>query len=170
MPTFAERLLYKEGLKTCPKCRRTLSFDKFGKRMEGGKEYCTSQCLECQKETYRENRDTIREIRRQQRLGVPIGTYKFFVAMYGEKCAICGGDNFKGTSKESGQLHIDHDSTTGRIRGLLCGTCNVGIGMLKHDKEIMLAAISYLNLAGHSIDELDAELGTDLLSAEELGL
>ena len=51
-------------------------------------------------------------------------------------CEICG--DFKET------LHVDHDHDTGDVRGLLCGLCNRGIGLLRDDIKIMKAGITYL--------------------------
>jgi hypothetical protein len=39
---------------------------------------------------------------------------------------------------------VDHCDETGKIRGLLCHQCNRGIGLLKHDVEILLKAVEYL--------------------------
>ena len=41
-------------------------------------------------------------------------------------------------------LVVDHDHTTGKIRGLLCGTCNSGLGMLKDSAVIAYQAWQYL--------------------------
>jgi hypothetical protein len=51
-------------------------------------------------------------------------------------CEVCG--------KLTDDLHVDHHHRTGIVRGLLCTQCNVGIGMLKEDPQIMRAAIDYL--------------------------
>lgn len=40
--------------------------------------------------------------------------------------------------------HIDHDHVTGRVRGLLCFSCNVALGNLKESKNRMLGLIEYL--------------------------
>ena len=55
------------------------------------------------------------------------------------KCAICGVE-----PKTKRGLHIDHCHDTGVIRGLLCGGCNTGIGLLQENPEIMTKAIEYL--------------------------
>jgi hypothetical protein len=40
--------------------------------------------------------------------------------------------------------HVDHDHKTGKARGLLCNTCNVGLGMLGEDENRILGLIKYL--------------------------
>jgi hypothetical protein len=40
---------------------------------------------------------------------------------------------------------IDHDHSTGRIRGALCKPCNSALGILGDDVESLHAAIAYLN-------------------------
>ena len=57
------------------------------------------------------------------------------------KCDICGDD---GTSYEKG-LHIDHCHKTKEVRGLLCHSCNVGLGLFKDDVDLMDKAKEYLN-------------------------
>ncbi len=63
----------------------------------------------------------------------------------GGVCAIC---RLKETSINKGtkqKLSIDHDHITNKIRGLLCGSCNRGIGMFKDNTFIMKQAIAYLS-------------------------
>ncbi len=55
----------------------------------------------------------------------------------GSTCAICGNTSEK-------RLHVDHDHETGRVRGLLCFTCNTLLGNAKDDPRIILAAAEYL--------------------------
>lgn len=55
-------------------------------------------------------------------------------------CKICNNPE----SDKSRDLAVDHDWITGKIRGLLCRNCNVGIGNLKHSVEYLKSAIEYL--------------------------
>ena len=66
------------------------------------------------------------------------------------KCAICG---LLETTTHKGRLRrlsVDHDHVSGRIRGLLCGACNTGLGSLEHDLDKLDAAIRYLEI--HAAD------------------
>ena len=41
---------------------------------------------------------------------------------------------------------IDHNHTTGKVRGILCHSCNTSLGMLKENPEIINQAIAYLSI------------------------
>lgn len=43
------------------------------------------------------------------------------------------------------RLAVDHCHTTGKIRGLLCESCNLGLGKFKDNIEVLENAINYLN-------------------------
>ena len=64
-----------------------------------------------------------------------------FIARQQDRCAVCM------TTKPGGRgerWHIDHDHVTGKVRGLLCHGCNVGIGNMQDDSEIIMAAARYV--------------------------
>lgn len=46
--------------------------------------------------------------------------------------------------KQDKKVCIDHDHNTKKIRGLLCHDCNVGLGHLNHNQEIINNCIAYL--------------------------
>lgn len=64
------------------------------------------------------------------------------------KCAICGRDITGvvdlGKGKRKVKAHIDHSHRTGKIRGLLCASCNLGLGCFKDNPRIITAALKYL--------------------------
>src|SRR3990167_4775090 len=57
----------------------------------------------------------------------------------GGVCAICG----KACAMKS-VLSVDHDHESGKVRGLLCGKCNIGLGLLGDNLCALLMALEYL--------------------------
>ena len=61
-------------------------------------------------------------------------------------CKICGfscGAKRRGTRKMM-SLSVDHDHSTGKVRGLLCNSCNVGLGRFKDNINSLERAVAYL--------------------------
>lgn len=55
-------------------------------------------------------------------------------------CALCGTT----APKTFRPWHLDHDHNTGKVRGVLCHHCNVGLGGFRDDPEIAERAAAYL--------------------------
>lgn len=55
-------------------------------------------------------------------------------------CAICREE-----PKAETRLHVDHDHNTSAVRGLLCGTCNKGIGLFRDSRQLLFQAVEYLD-------------------------
>lgn len=108
------------------------------------------------------------ELRRRQRssnlkkhYGITQCQYDRLSESQSGKCRICGR-----ADSVSGRLHIDHDHQTGRIRGLLCGNCNVGIGVFGESVSLLKIAIEYLTSS--LIDDLNEKPSLIDVSSERI--
>lgn len=61
--------------------------------------------------------------------------------MAAKGCSICGTTGWTG---RHARPHVDHDHVTGKVRGILCNECNIGLGKFKDDPALLRAAIRYL--------------------------
>lgn len=43
-------------------------------------------------------------------------------------------------------LSVDHNHSTGEVRGLLCANCNAALGLIDDNKSILSDLIDYLNM------------------------
>src|ERR1019366_1635613 len=77
---------------------------------------------------------------RLRKFGLTQANFDALLAEQGAACAICQSRNPRGR----GTFHVDHCHDTGRIRGLLCTTCNSGLGHFKDDPARLEAAAAYL--------------------------
>jgi hypothetical protein len=83
------------------------------------------------------NRDAVVEAKLVSRYGVSLQRFKELHQEQGGACAICG-------VVPKSRLHVDHDHDSGKVRGLLCGSCNRGIGYLGEDPGRLEAAAAYI--------------------------
>lgn len=147
--------------KLCARCDQLVRLPSFRPepRMMTG---LTSYCKPCRsahtKELYHKNPERSRALNRermqrnyspvkrrvqvmQMLYGVTPDQYAGLLLAQDGRCAICA----TGTPGGRGNWHVDHDHDSGKVRGLLCTNCNVGLGMFKDDIERMRAAIAYLD-------------------------
>lgn len=75
-------------------------------------------------------------------------------AMFDQQHGLCWICGFK-LNKIRGRLHereksphIDHDHKTGKVRGILCGLCNRGLGQFKDNPDLLIKAAEYLKERG----------------------
>ena len=115
-------------------------------RYATNKKYPESRCRDCDRartKTYhKNNRDKVIKQQlishRRRQYGISEEQYNNMILSQNNICAICN----KPSSKT---LHIDHDHETGKVRGLLCSSCNTAIGLFKEDIDSLSAAIKYLS-------------------------
>ena len=77
--------------------------------------------------------------RRTLKYGITKDQYFAMVKAQNNVCKICGGVNADGKS-----LCVDHCHTTNKIRGLLCKSCNSGLGHFRDNTEFLDKAKQYL--------------------------
>jgi hypothetical protein len=91
----------------------------------------------------RKNRLHVRKLSRNSHLKITFGItpeqYDEMCVKQNFKCAVCREKDDMGK-----RLSIDHDHSTGRIRGLLCTKCNLALGNLKDNTESIKRLLVYL--------------------------
>lgn len=66
--------------------------------------------------------------------------YNVMLMQQNHRCKICE----RHESEFKKKLHVDHCHDTGKVRGLLCPGCNLGIGKLGDNPLMLLKAVEYL--------------------------
>lgn len=61
-----------------------------------------------------------------------------------KSCAVCQRPISLSASNKASKPHVDHCHVTGVVRGLLCLTCNTGLGMFGDSLDLLDAAKTYL--------------------------
>lgn len=72
---------------------------------------------------------------RARKYGITLEALLAFMDFHDNKCDACGGIG----------EHIDHNHTTGEVRGLLCARCNHTIGHAKEDSDRLRQCANYLD-------------------------
>lgn len=135
---------YNWNIRPCSQCKRILDFEHFDldKRAYNG---IKSSCKKCSRDLmsniYRENKNVYKEKKLIRTYGITLEEYNNMLLQQNELCAICGNKNLP----NSGSLAVDHNHTTGKVRGLLCIMCNRGLGNFYDNTEYLTKAIEYLN-------------------------
>lgn len=147
-------------MKTCSGCRKPRPEEEFYLRTDQpGKR--KSRCKRCYKvtcSTYRKSelgvearrtrdkspekkaRRAAAHLRKRYNL-TPQGRGRLELEQNG-LCGICQLPQREGET--GGRLHVDHDHTTGRVRGLLCGPCNRALGLIRDSQTWLAQAAAYL--------------------------
>lgn len=142
--------------KTCKKCGKEKEISEFSPTSSyKGKKCYRCDCKECNAKNatayYYANLDSRRAAARKWKAENPQkvvdnkrwnmyrlrpGVYEKILQSQNHKCPIC--------SIELLFPHIDHCHTTGKVRGILCNTCNTGLGKFQDSVEQLQKAIRYL--------------------------
>jgi hypothetical protein len=119
------------GLNRCALCR-----EKAAKRRQDirDKKVCTHCC------GVRDDNGTVCKACKQRRWAERFGiSYDECAQLFITSKGCCS------TCSSAGPLVIDHDHSTGKVRGILCKQCNIALGGVRDDPRVLQALIEYLN-------------------------
>ena len=120
-----------DGVLQCHDCKERLPVENFSpcKRTSSGR---SSRCKRCH---------NIRSVRKRTGVSLPEAR-EWFKRRTEGCCEVC---------KSTADLNIDHNHSTGRVRGILCGDCNRALGLLKEDIGRIFSLRNYLIMKGSGL-------------------
>lgn len=166
-------------LKTCTGCGESKPATReFWTRNQGGKAGWRSQCKICTnvKGRVRSKRwgkkwhHGRRNSWLRRMYGITTSDYDRMLKEQEGRCGLCRSED----PKRAGQLYfsVDHCHTTGKVRGLLCVTCNSLVGILERSGNwslLAFEAVAYIKAARYLPMPRPSDAANDLrvLEAEE---
>ena len=134
--------------KRCSSCGEEKPITEFN-RNRAMRDGYQNQCRSCNKasatKARKRNPQVYRDAERRRFLrttyGITADQYDEMLTAQGGVCAICGC-----TCSSGRRLAVDHNHSTGAVRALLCGDCNVTLGKMKESPALLRAAAAYLEL------------------------
>ena len=151
-------------MKKCSRCNQEKTTSEYHKD-SSAKSGLYAYCKECaraktrawkvanperDKESQKRSREKNPRVYRNKQLlwtfGITLEQYEQMLADQGGVCAVCGKTETEihPQSKKVRNLNVDHCHHTGKVRGLLCNSCNRGIGLLNDDPAVLRNALNYL--------------------------
>ncbi len=133
--------------KICFRCKQKKPVSEFYK---SNTRYYQRECKSCTKERRSEwwrsekGKRSSKNTKLKHKYGITIEQYEELLYACNGKCEICGA----AFGKNGNPLSIDHDHETGKIRGLLCDKCNLGVSHFRDNIDLMLAAAQYIEVKG----------------------
>lgn len=138
--------------KLCKTCNQTKPLSSFYKRGDYGN--YRSDCKDCMRfknakrwansPEYREKgKLRNRRWQRENFYGLSVAGEVLLKAKQNNRCPICAV-----IFKNEGDYHVDHCHSTKKVRGLLCPSCNKGLGLFKDDPESLRRAALYVESQG----------------------
>ena len=143
-------------MKICTQCnieKDETSFYKDKRRKDGIKAKCKSCCSIAEKQYYYKDgskttsrRMCLKNTQLKYLYGISLEEVNMMHKNQNGCCAICKS-SIKTIGGSQNRIEIgcvDHNHATGKVRGLLCHSCNRALGLLKDSKEVLRNALNYL--------------------------
>lgn len=136
----------------CTRCKEIKPFEEFVKRgpKRGG---YGAECKSCKRKRDSEfyHASPAEQIRTRDKnlrknFGITLEGYNGMLASQRGLCAVCGKEETRIDPRRGivSSLAVDHDHTTGMIRGLLCYACNMALGYLQEDPTRAQGLLTYI--------------------------
>lgn len=146
-----------EATKTCLSCKKDKPLSEFYRRARrpDGRQ---PNCSVCQRSVAKAWRDAhplyhrerlkrdpqyFRRSKLRRLYGIALEDFDAMLGHQHGLCAICGRPERRGIKDSLAPLVVDHDHRSGRVRGLLCHSCNVSLAVVE-SPEFIAAAQAYL--------------------------
>jgi hypothetical protein len=105
--------------------------------------FCSSLCRQRHSATTGRTKDSYLRIT----FNMTLDEWNAIFDSQGRTCACCKATHpghRTRTPSQQGAWHTDHDHKTGAIRGILCHSCNTGLGRFQDSEERLSQALAYL--------------------------
>lgn len=137
--------------KKCSKCQVEKPLDNFRKdkrRKSGLKNVCKA-CADARYKEYKaQNPEVVRQMRYKSYLknkyNLSVEAYNSMLESQDNKCAVCKSESTNNSLYKT--MVVDHDHSTGYIRGLLCHPCNSTLGASLENIERLIKCANYLQV------------------------
>jgi len=97
-----------------------------------------SKCRSCREKSNRGGKNKENHLKRTY--GLSLSEFNTMLTKQKECCLICQ----KHRNELPVDLHVDHCHTTGKVRGLLCYSCNAALGGFKDSLPLLASAFEYI--------------------------
>jgi hypothetical protein len=91
---------------------------------------------------YIKNKNRAKGYELKRNYGITLFEKKQIIIKQNYRCLSCNTDLKKLNEKS---IHIDHDHVTNKIRGVLCASCNLALGILEENPKKIYKLYLYIN-------------------------
>ena len=152
--------------KVCLECSRNLPVNHFSIRHRSSGDYYRTYCRDCCAKLGRKwrsknpeksklstmrwrnnNPEKIKNYERKrnyQNYGISIEIFEKMLKEQNNRCKNKGCAVEMTIGKKSNSAHLDHNHTTGKVRGILCANCNLALGKVKENLDILRGLEDYI--------------------------
>lgn len=94
----------------------------------------------CERKPFKKRPQDMRKSNLKRKYGITLEQFNAYMLIQNGVCGICGNP-----PPVNENLHVDHCHATGKIRGLLCKSCNWALGHFRDNPELMRKAALWVS-------------------------